>query len=195
MNNHPPNLITLSRASNYNDAWPVRDLFIKQCLDSFLGESDFKNFTEPNFNYQTYAYGNDDLEQQAFLHVVSETVFDYPHVFITEKTFKPIVYKRPFVLLAPIGSLQNLKDLGFQTFQDFWDESYDCIPNPEQRLLAVSDIVTTICSMTIDELKNLCVSMQDVLNYNFSHYFENFKQNMLDSFEQECEKNLGPRYD
>lgn len=195
MNKNSPNLITLSRPSNYNNTWQVRDPFLKNCLAEFNGEVDFKNFEEANLDWQTYVYGNDHLFQQAFLHVVTETVFDYPHVLITEKTFKPIVHKRPFVMLGPIGSLKNLQDLGFKTFQDFWDESYDHISDPDKRLLAVANIVTSMCDMTIDDLKSLCVSMQDVLNYNFSHYFENFKSNRLSHFEQECKKNLGPRHD
>jgi hypothetical protein len=193
MNTLLPNLITCTE--NYNFTWPVRDPIIKSSTDAFQHEIDFKNFEEPDFGPETYVYGNNKLEQKAFLNVVAETVFDYPNAFLSEKTFKPIVYKRPFVLLAPPGSLQNLHTLGFKTFQDFWDESYDCMPDPEQRLLAVANIVTTVCGMSTDELQNLCVLMQDVLNYNFSHCFENFKQDMLSHFEQECKKNLGPRYD
>jgi len=46
--------------------------------------------------------------------------------FPTEKTVRPIVGNRPFIVYGPVNFLQNLKTQeGFKTFDHLWDESYD----------------------------------------------------------------------
>ena len=112
--------------------------------------------------------------KKAFLYISSETVLHYPYPYLTEKTFKALLYKRPFVILGPKNSLNQLRTLGFKTFGDFWDESYDKIEDPATRLIKVMDIVADICSKDIDNLRTMCYSMQDILDYNLNHYIEHY---------------------
>jgi hypothetical protein len=53
--------------------------------------------------------------------------FQGPWPFVTEKTFKPIQYQHPFMVYGQCGILKFLKDLGFETFDNLFDESYDSI--------------------------------------------------------------------
>ena len=55
----------------------------------------------------------------------------YP--FLTEKTAKPLLAKRIFVIFGSKGYLQGIKNIGFETFSDILDESYDLIDDPETR--------------------------------------------------------------
>ncbi len=73
---------------------------------------------------------------ESSLNIVTETFFreDEDSVFITEKTYKPIIYLQPFVLLATKHSLRWLKQQGYQTFDKWIDESYDEIPEYIPRL-------------------------------------------------------------
>jgi hypothetical protein len=190
--NYPVLLYTNNR-SRINDKWVLHTAAMQNIITSFPADSSVKNFSDP---YDIGPYENDHaLFQQAFLQIVTETVFDYPVVSFTEKTFKPIVNKRPFVMLGAPGSIDRIQSLGFKTFNKFWSEDYDNIQDPEQRLLAVVDIVDNISSMSINELQDLCISMEDVLNYNFNHYVNNFKNNELKKLEQMCIENLKSRYD
>lgn len=65
--------------------------------------------------------------------VVVETDIDLPGVFLTEKTFKPIMYGHPFIIYGQPGSLELLKSLGFKTFNNIFDESYDTITDTNER--------------------------------------------------------------
>lgn len=56
--------------------------------------------------------------------IVLETLQEGP-MFITEKTFKPIQYKHPFMVFGITGTLSRLRDMGFQTFDNIFDEGYD----------------------------------------------------------------------
>ena len=67
-------------------------------------------------------YNNDTLNVDALWHVVTETVFYYDKLHLTEKIFKPIVSKQPFMLLAAPGNLAYLKRYGFKTFDGIIDE-------------------------------------------------------------------------
>lgn len=49
--------------------------------------------------------------------------------FITEKTFKPMAFFHPFVVVGEPGTLNRLKQIGFETFENLFDEHYDCISN------------------------------------------------------------------
>ena len=57
----------------------------------------------------------------------------------TEKTMKPIMMKHPFLLLAPMHHLKNLRGLGFKTFGDVIDESYDEMPKIDDRIKKIID--------------------------------------------------------
>lgn len=45
--------------------------------------------------------------------------------FPTEKTVRPLTAGKPIMVYGPRGFLGRLRDLGFKTWDDLWDESYD----------------------------------------------------------------------
>lgn len=58
-----------------------------------------------------------------FLHIVSETTV-HTDVFISEKTFKPILGLRPFMVLGDDNVYQKLHEWGFDTFDDILGTGY-----------------------------------------------------------------------
>ena len=48
-------------------------------------------------------------------------------IFISEKTWKPIMVGHPFIMVGNKNNLKFLKDLGYKTFDKWIDESYDDI--------------------------------------------------------------------
>lgn len=83
----------------------------------------------------------------AYFNIVLETHFDADGsggTFLTEKTFKPIKNGQPFVLVAPPGSLQCLRDLGYKTFDHVLDNSYDLETNNTQRWLKIKHTLKQI---------------------------------------------------
>lgn len=84
--------------------------------------------------------------------IVVETVVDNPTIFVTEKTFKPIAFHHPFVVMAQAGHLQYLQQQGFETYSNLFDESYDSIPNWHTRLAAV---VCSIKNFTLEPYNKL----------------------------------------
>lgn len=191
MQNYKPDLIQLSTHTRINDKWFVHNTQLQNAVNNFPSDTKFRNFVDS----YTHNRMDNELYQQCFLQVVTETVYNYPVTFFSEKTAKPLLNKRPFVIIGPVGSLEMIRSLGFRTFSDFWSEDYDNITDLETRILAVSDIIEWIANQTIDDLRLLCIRMQTVLNYNFAHYVNKFKNNELQKFGKSCIENLKPRYD
>jgi len=108
----------------------------------------------------------------SFLHIVTETVWQ-EKIHFTEKVFKPIVLHQPFVVLQAPGSLTYLRSYGFKTFGAWWDESYDTIEDPQERMQAIADIVNWIGAQSTDELETMRMEMASVLEHNFRHFYEN----------------------
>lgn len=127
------------------------------------------------------------LWQSCLLHVVNETVFYHPKLHLTEKTFKPIVSKRPFVLVAAPGNLAYLRSYGFQTFDKWIDETYDSIEDDDMRLAAITEQIAKISALSPAQIQDLQQDMQSVLDFNKRHFFTDFRRiivhELVDNFE------------
>jgi hypothetical protein len=83
----------------------------------------------------------------SYFNIVLETHFDADGsggAFLTEKTFKPIKFAQPFVMVGAPGSLQALRDLGYRTFDSVIDPHYDTIQDNTLRWLAAKSVVAEI---------------------------------------------------
>ena len=75
--------------------------------------------------------------------------------FITEKTFKCAYYYQPMLIAGMQGSLKVFKELGFESFPEFFDESYDDIENDESRLNKINKEIFKLQSMPIETLHEI----------------------------------------
>ena len=90
-------------------------------------------------------------------------------VFFSEKTFKSILLKQPFILLARRGSLAELRRRGFKTFSPMIDETYDTIEDDQQRMDAIVDEVARLSNQTEHDWEQWVIKMRDIVEYNFNH--------------------------
>jgi hypothetical protein len=63
----------------------------------------------------------------------------HPVRFLTEKTFKAMAWGMPFMFVGNQHGLQRIRDLGFKTFPEWFDESYDELENYNLRIQAMFD--------------------------------------------------------
>jgi hypothetical protein len=111
----------------------------------------------------------------AFWHIVTETVFYYDKLHLTEKIFKPIVSKQPFMLLAAPGNLAYLKSYGFKTFDSVIDESYDLIQDNDLRTQTVVKQLHWYCNLTPGEKTDIIQQLEPIIDYNFHHFYGEFR--------------------
>ena len=117
------------------------------------------------FDYQPNAL------QHGLISIVTETVFEYPYPWISEKTIKSILMKRPFIIVGPSGTVQQLRTLGFKTFESVWDESYDLNTNSSNRMKSIIDLLKELSQKDITQLQN---AVKEIVEFNYQHYLDNF---------------------
>lgn len=124
---------------------------------------------------------------RALWHVVTETVYFLPKLHLTEKIFKPIAVKRPFILVGAPGNLAYLRSYGFRTFDRWIDESYDQEQDHYVRIEKITAEIEKLCALPMSELKQMHDEMKEVLEYNYNHFFGEFKEiivnELVDNFE------------
>jgi hypothetical protein len=76
----------------------------------------------------------------------------------------------PFVIAGSPHCLKYLKELGFKTFDRWWDESYDQEEDHEKRILKILEVVDYIDSLSIESLKLMHNEMLEVLNHNYQNF-------------------------
>lgn len=111
-------------------------------------------------------YLNADPYIDTYFSVVTETVFEYPYSFRTEKTWKPIAMGHPCVFVSNAGYYRDLHNLGFQTWGHLIDESFDTIHNVQDRIDRVAQVVKDLCQQ---DLASFLSAAQDVCKYNQQH--------------------------
>lgn len=104
-----------------------------------------------------------------YFSVVTETVFEYPYSFRTEKIWKPVVMGHPWIAAANAGYYRDLRNLGYRTFGDLIDESFDSIDNNQTRIERVAAVVEHLCQQ---DLSAFLAAAEDVCKYNQQRYTE-----------------------
>lgn len=105
--------------------------------------------------------------QNSLVSLITETNFDAREVTLTEKSFKPSKEKHPFIIIGAPGALQGMRDMGFKTFSDFWDESYDLLTEPSQRMIAILDVINQIGSWNNEQIIEFRRKVKPILDHNY----------------------------
>lgn len=161
-------LIPMRRIHPHRD-WLLKALepWLDQCVWSYLerGRS-LPNDTDTS-DFKGQRYMNPEWYNSTCFSIVAESTVSAGKIFITEKTFKPMAFQHPFVVWAQAGVLKRLQDLGFETFENLFDQAYDSEPNHRRRLALLIDAV--------NDFKQIEYSKETVqkLQHNHNHFFSN----------------------
>lgn len=125
-----------------------------------------------NFSKYPMEVGYDSVKpfyDDSYINIVMETYFFSNIIHITEKTYKPIAFMQPFIMLAAPYGLQHIKDMGFKTFDQFWDESYDSETDHTIRFLKITQQVRKISEWSQEKLDQFVKDVQPILEFNREH--------------------------
>ena len=100
--------------------------------------------------------------------IVSETNDNDHEVFMTEKIWKPIIAQHIFVVHGNYLYLQKLKDMGFKTFNNYFEEVYDLDRDPNIRI----DTIVDVCDRLRDApWQDIYLQSKALRKYNHDHFF------------------------
>lgn len=110
-----------------------------------------------------------EVYRDTYFSLVTETVFDYPYSFRTEKIAKELVMGHPWICATSPGFYRDIRNLGFKTFGHLIDESFDSIANHQDRMDRIIDIVGDLCN---NSLSSFLAAAREVCKYNQQHLIE-----------------------
>ena len=165
---HRPTEITELRG----DAWP------KYTANYDNANPSFNNFV--NFPLRKYY-------SRCFVDVVAETRYAQTTSNVSEKILQTIMFRTPFIMVAPPYSLEYMRELGFKTFHDFWDESYDTEPDHAMRFFKLYELFEYLDSLENSELQAMYSDMTEILDHNHDHFL---RQTSVHALKQHEIKNI-----
>lgn len=162
-NEHKPKLMNIFTELNLWD-------------DSYWSFHNFSNFGmdvfKDRFDLFQIFHNLKPLFDKSFLYIVTETVSDnfyidtdIPMDFMS-KMGRALWYPTPFIVVGNKGVLNRLREMGFKTFSDFWDESYDDFFDLDDRLLKIKEILNWINSLPMEKLLEIRNSMLPIFEHN-----------------------------
>lgn len=161
---------------------PGRDMIyskLKDLLNDAIWSYVDRGKELPNYldsNKEDQRFFNPAWYNDTMFSIVNEDSNDNEPLIWTEKTCKPIAFYHPFILVAQQGVLEMIKQAGFETFPELFDESYDSMSSLKDR---VNCVTRQVHQFDPAELLNPIV--QEKLKFNHDRFFnvELVKQNLI----------------
>lgn len=164
----------------------ILDQYTEQEYSDFINtfqrnlDPDTNPYYQESMNFYGYDY-NLNLFNNTSLSVISETEFDVieylditstgdkvnPYCIISEKTWKTILNRHPFIMAGRVDIIPKLKSLGFRTFENYFKiPEYYSINDINDRLNAiVENTEHYIMNPFSEEVKN---QINDDVEFNFN---------------------------
>jgi hypothetical protein len=143
------------------------------------GKRRILKFYKDHNSYESIVYDEPDMwnnkaeslnvaaHNKAFLNIITESLTNHEAIFFSEKTFKPIFLAQPFIMAGNPHSLKKLKEMGYKTFDKWWDESYDSEEEELRRYEKIVDSLLEISSWDLDKCNQVLKEMEPILIHNF----------------------------
>lgn len=128
-----------------------------------------------NGGFFVHEYNHEGCRSDFFLELVLEN-----HSFTTEKSYKPMLLSLPAFYLGHRGTIKDLHNQGFKTFDKWWDESYDSYEFEDPRKVEA----------VLEEMKRILLLSQEAKEKMYREMIPVFRHNgmLLSKRSPELEK-------
>jgi hypothetical protein len=100
--------------------------------------------------------------------LVSESNDNNTDIFMTEKIWKPIIAQQVFVVHGNYLYLQKLREMGFKTFGNYFDETYDLEKNGNDRV----DAICKLCKDLLEkDWQDIYLQTIALRQHNYDNFF------------------------
>lgn len=149
---------------------------LQQILPLTVDHRNYDNMVQDTTRHMKEFY------ESSLINVVTETTCDSYALQISEKTYKPIFYLQPFILVNSPGSLKYLKKVGYKTFSNFFDEGYDEIGAQRERLERIGLLCKEINEWSTDTKKKFFEETKPIVNHNLQVLYDVFPKKLKGEF-------------
>lgn len=121
------------------------------------------------------------IHRQTLFQIVNETLVDNyfnTSLFYSEKTFRPIICFQPFMIYGQQGINKHLKNIGYQTYEEWFDLSFDDeednILRYKKLLKTAKDTCSYLDALTRDQKIEWRFKNEKLLKHNFNVLSQSF---------------------
>jgi hypothetical protein len=122
---------------------------------------------------------NHQFYSKSFCSVIVETAYNASRPNFSEKTFRAICNGHPVILVGVQHSIQFLRDLGFDVYDDIIDHSYDNEADSIKRIAKVFEVIDTVEQYSIGQLDQMKNNLLDRRLKNIQVY-QNLYNTMME---------------
>lgn len=117
----------------------------------------------------------DQYYENSYFSIVTETNFYKEFgegAFLSEKIFKPVFKKHPFIVLSRPGTLQVFRDIGYRSFSEIINEDYDLEQDDDKRMMMIVKEVQRLSNLNEQELSDFLTKAKEICDYNCNHLMQ-----------------------
>lgn len=157
----------LNKEENYN---PLANFSYYNGYPRLVDEEDFLMYTKdyfPNNLPKSYLFGLVDI--------VTETTVNQGELALTEKTNKPLMAQKPFLVLAPSGYHEWLKqEYKIEPYDEIFDYSFDSLSSFKDRADGIISNLMTLKEnyKTSEDYAHLLKILKPKLEHNLNSYLK-----------------------
>lgn len=141
--------------------YQIKDRYLMEKFDPHIHIAE-------NFN-MSFSIPVDIFNQTSFCLVVETNMFGFDEFHLSEKTIKCLFTGFPFIVASSPFFLKKLRQLGFRTYSELWDESYDEIVDVEKRM----DVILQLCKeLNSRNWEDMRVKLNEIAFHNFKKQME-----------------------
>lgn len=172
-------IISLGRNDEIYSNNSLNDLcfLLDETPEDYAKEGNWNLSMKIGIPHDIHSLGNMDFWRGHFLTIVSETeFFPWDNLFVSEKTWKPIIGLRPFLINGQTQVYRWLRQHGFRTFERYWpDIEIEDLPEYEVHDSIVS-VVRWLSILSRSEIQKIYQEMLLDLLHNRERFFEFAKE-------------------
>lgn len=132
-----------------------------------LNSAEFASTHEYKQGHYSYDNKLSEQYQNILIDIICEPVCEGNSFYPTEKLARAVLCRRPFIVIGSKYYLHYLRQIGFKTFGQWWDESYDCYSsaNRYKQVLSLIDAIAQLKNNTLVDYYN---QMHHCLEHNYN---------------------------
>jgi hypothetical protein len=157
---------------NGNAVYPG-ELTLNETPDDYAKKGNWGMSMEFGIPHDIHSLGNPEIWSTHFLTIVSETeFFPWDNLFVTEKTWKPILGLRPFLINGQTTIYSWLRSQGFRTFTHYFPDIELEQVNEFEIHNSIVAAINYLNSLSKQQLLDLYQLMLPDLLHNQQRFFE-----------------------
>ena len=152
----------------------------KESYDTMLyhpphGDEDLSTNKMDSMNY-SHIYNT-------YYQVITETFYEQPGIFLSEKSYKPFISCQPFVLCGQPGIVNVLRLQGYDVYDRWLNHDYDTIIDDKERMSVIMKEIIRLNSLSHEEWTKMLKEMLPTIKKNLKHLIDSYDKEDVMSFD------------